>query len=112
MKRKHPHKNGRRCFTFAGLGLDEKGLGFRFSEADLPRNHDSIRAIGNIFREYHEVAHLTPKQWKAVQLVYCEGLSLSDAARRCRIQPESLVNRIKSAYAKMFTFAVQRHILP
>jgi len=112
MKHSRPHSNGCRCTTFAGLGLDEKGLGFRFTEEDLPRNQDRYRAIGTIFREYHEIAHLTPKQWKAVQLVYCEALSVAAAAKRCHITRKAIRTRIHRAYARVFTFASQNSILP
>jgi len=112
MKRSRPHKNGCRCTTFAGLGLDEKELGFRFTEEDLPRNRDGHRAIAAIFREYHEIAHLTPKQWEAVQLVVCEGLSRTDAARACHVTDEAMRTRIRRAYRKLFDFALRGHYLP
>ncbi|HUU12749.1 MAG TPA: hypothetical protein VM182_03450 [Terriglobia bacterium] len=113
MKHSRPHSNGCRCTTFAGLGLDEKGLGFRFTEEDLPRNQERHRAIAAIFREYHEIAHLTADEWEATELFYCQGLgSISATARELHVSRKQVRQRIRAGFCKLFDFALKSGILP
>ncbi|MFH1730230.1 MAG: sigma factor-like helix-turn-helix DNA-binding protein [Planctomycetota bacterium] len=91
--------------------MNSKGLGFRFSEDDLPRAAgDRFRAIGAIFREYREAAHLSPKQWEAVELYYCMDLGLSGTARTLKISRGAVRCRVNRAFSKMFDFALKTHL--
>ena len=110
MKRNRPHKNGRRCTTFAGLGLNGDGLDFRFSEEDLPRTPDRFRAIAALLHQYHEIAGLSPDEWAAVEPRYCQDRSISAISRDVGVSRRTVRRRIRAGLVKILDYGLTRQI--